>query len=118
MNSEIKTQIFDVLNKGEMNKIFNLAYDISRYIRGKKAYFDIPDNIETLMLDWLEEQEDWETRPLLGWKRMVVVRDCTPKPQSMMGEEAEKLFCYDSKPRQVAIAEACCFVFSKLKDGE
>lgn len=110
MKQEIKQQVFDVLNQGRirvdpLGDRFMFKYQAGSAIWILSDINDIPDDIETRMLDWLEEKEHG-----IGIKLLLKLITITnPSKTFTFYDWREK-----DKSRPVAIAEACVWVYQQL----
>ena len=124
MKYEIVEKLEDVLNEGGM--LVGISQAVNIHINKGELqpvwiFDEIPDNIESLMLDWLEEHKRkvyCETTKLLIYLEI----DIEQARISFMRYGNEAICMHEikwtkTKPRQVAIAEACVFVYKEQNNG-
>jgi len=97
MDNKTKQQVFDVLTDIE-----ELANEFELYWVPQSQI--IPDNIETLMLDWLEEQ---------GYNVKFMLEAGHIMLSSSRGGLETKCFIYRTESRQVALAESVVWVYKQ-----
>jgi hypothetical protein len=118
VNQETKQQVFDVLNEGGifMSAGGFVPYKEPRLVSMSHNYTDIRDDIETRMLDWLEE-------PRKGYStdsHMQMITTYITEYDGSVGEGKTPIkdFKWKDKPRPVAIAEACVWVYQQMQEGK
>lgn len=116
MDMKTKQQIFDVLNEGEIistkltvlecvevTSIFDNPKHFKNIVKVKDIWKAIPSDIETLMLDFLEETAmDIQ----LSYKTIEVYN----KKHEVFSQHWNT----NTFTRPVAIAKCCCWVFKQL----
>lgn len=145
MKNETKKQIFDVLEKGgmiekdsnplnlklennlwETIKIERVRKDVYRHTNRKlDASLNeiIADDIETRMLDWLRDQlgDLFYNYNLTAFGLKMRIRPSKKIPNEQLisdWESSFKTFSHTDKPRPVAKAEMCVWVYQQIKEAE
>ena len=136
MDSKTKQQVFDVLNEGGMIGEGEIFEAYMKYISDLEILVTVPDNIESLMLDWLEEQKwcTYSLQKITQDEGRIVLTYCdldkylartkvtftlvdgkyTDKDVGKYHKVNEIFYNIKlNKPRQVALAEACSWVYKE-----
>jgi len=124
MNSDVKRQVFDVLNANQLriNPTSNGAWLMLKRSTGSH-WWDmatpelIPDDIETLMLDWLEEGTYFfSIGDGKGFNQVFV--DALISGDNKFHNNCESFEWDKDTPRPVAIAQAVVWVFNQINDNK
>ncbi len=99
MDNKIKQQVFDVLFKDGIQCLFcNKVHSWTHTVE------NITDDIETRMLDWLEKNSN----------NVKIISNHKTVTTTNYSDTYSFFDWDDNKPRPVAVAEACVWVYKEL----